>query len=226
MGRMRWGTAKPTLRRPTRRSLGLADNEQVVTMWAGPPELTLEDRAGTLQACRHLLATDGYRVAHVSPGIIELRMRRRAPKVLTGDDALAALERDEAVADADEHWWLHDVVWSDPATSRHVCAGVDPDGNDLTWIGWGDQQVGDTIERLQEMLRSRRPQAPGGEGGISAGDLVEYLGEPVFDLIIRTGDIGTVTRTKAGWVYARWPRATEEHGVPLDSVRPVRGGRT
>jgi hypothetical protein len=152
-GRMRWGTAKPTLRRPTRRSLGLADDEQVVTMWAGPPELTLEDRAGTLRACRQLLATDGYRIAHVSPGIIEIRIRRRPPKVLTGDDALAALERDEAVADADEHWWLHDVVWGDPATSRHVCAGVDPDGNDLTWIGWGDKQVGDTIERLQEMLR-------------------------------------------------------------------------
>ena len=53
-----------------------------------------------------------------------------------------------------------------------------------------------------------------------AGNRVEYVGRPVFDLIIRTGDVGTVTRVQDGWVHALWPRSGE-HSVPVEKVRPV-----
>ena len=45
-----------------------------------------------------------------------------------------------------------------------------------------------------------------------AGDAVEYIAEPVFDLIIRTGDVGVVTRVDDDWVFAHWPRSGE-HSV-------------
>lgn len=51
-----------------------------------------------------------------------------------------------------------------------------------------------------------------------AGDAVEYIAEPVFDLIIRTGDVGVVTRVDDDWVFAHWPRSGE-HSVPLRHVR-------
>lgn len=54
-----------------------------------------------------------------------------------------------------------------------------------------------------------------------AGDRVEYIGAPVFDLIIQTGDVGEVTRVDDGWVSAIWPRSGE-HSVPREQVRPAR----
>lgn len=54
-----------------------------------------------------------------------------------------------------------------------------------------------------------------------AGDRVEYIAAPVFDLIIQPGDVGEVTRVDDGWVYAIWPRSGE-HSVPLEHVRPAR----
>ena len=51
------------------------------------------------------------------------------------------------------------------------------------------------------------------------GQRVEYIAEPVFDLIIQTGDVGVVTREVDGWVYAVWPRSGE-HSVPVAHVRP------
>ena len=50
------------------------------------------------------------------------------------------------------------------------------------------------------------------------GDRVEYVAAPVFDLIIRTGDVGVVTKVENGWVQATWPRSGE-HSVPVDHVR-------
>ena len=55
------------------------------------------------------------------------------------------------------------------------------------------------------------------------GDRVEYIAAPVFDLIIQTGEIGTVTREVDGWVYAVWPRSGE-HSVPVENVRPASEG--
>jgi hypothetical protein len=53
------------------------------------------------------------------------------------------------------------------------------------------------------------------------GDTVEYIADPVFDHIITTGEIGTVTREVDGWVFAVWPRSGE-HSVPRENVRPAR----
>jgi hypothetical protein len=50
------------------------------------------------------------------------------------------------------------------------------------------------------------------------GDRVEYIGQPVFDGIIETGEIGWVTKVEAGWVYAAWPRSGV-HSVPVGNVR-------
>ena len=49
------------------------------------------------------------------------------------------------------------------------------------------------------------------------GDRVEYTGEPVFDGLIATGEVGWVTRVEAGWVFALWPRSGF-HSVPVGSV--------
>jgi len=52
------------------------------------------------------------------------------------------------------------------------------------------------------------------------GDRVEYVAQPVFDLIIRTGDLGLVTRVEDDWVFAEWP-TSGEHSVPLANTRAV-----
>ena len=53
---------------------------------------------------------------------------------------------------------------------------------------------------------------------ILPGDRVEYIAEPVFDLIIETGEIGWVTRVEGDWIFAAWPRSGV-HSVPLANVR-------
>jgi hypothetical protein len=50
------------------------------------------------------------------------------------------------------------------------------------------------------------------------GDRVQYVGAPVFDGIIDTGEIGWVTNVVDGWVHAVWPRSGV-HSVPVDAVR-------
>jgi hypothetical protein len=54
--------------------------------------------------------------------------------------------------------------------------------------------------------------------GYRPGDRVEYVGQPVFDGIIDTGEIGSVIKIEKGWVFARWPRSGV-HSVPLYKVR-------
>ena len=53
---------------------------------------------------------------------------------------------------------------------------------------------------------------------ILPGDRVEYTAEPVFDLIIETGEIGWVTRVEGDWIFAAWPRSGV-HSVPVANVR-------
>jgi hypothetical protein len=53
----------------------------------------------------------------------------------------------------------------------------------------------------------------------SPGDLIEYDGEPVFDLLIVRGDRGTVVSVADGWVRADWKTGTLS--VPTKSVRVV-----
>jgi hypothetical protein len=68
--------------------------------------------------------------------------------------------------------------------------------------------------RMPGMMRVSEPT-------YQPGDKVEYIAEPVFDLIITTGEIGTVTREVDGWVFAVWPRSGE-HSVPLGNVHLAR----
>lgn len=49
------------------------------------------------------------------------------------------------------------------------------------------------------------------------GDRVRYVAQPVFDLIIDTGEVGTVERVEGDWVFAWWPRSGL-HGVPVANV--------
>jgi hypothetical protein len=58
------------------------------------------------------------------------------------------------------------------------------------------------------------------EPSCAPGDRVRYIGAPVFDLIIDTGEIGVVERVDAGWIYALWPRSGV-HSVPLTNVEPL-----
>lgn len=83
-----------------------------------------------------------------------LHPRRSNPVELTGTRARDTLVRDEALAENREHWWLHEVVWTSASPLRNVAAGVDPDGNDLGWIGWGEPSVVGTIRRLETFLLS------------------------------------------------------------------------
>ncbi len=55
-----------------------------------------------------------------------------------------------------------------------------------------------------------------------AGDRVEYIAAPVFDLIIQTGDVGVVTKVEDGWVFADWLKAGI-HSVPAPHVRGFDG---
>ena len=50
------------------------------------------------------------------------------------------------------------------------------------------------------------------------GDRIEYIGAPVFDGIIWTGDVGVVVEVKGGWALASWRDGM--HSVPIENVRP------
>ena len=54
------------------------------------------------------------------------------------------------------------------------------------------------------------------------GDRVRYVAASVFDLIIKTGETGTVERVEGDWVFAWWPRSGL-HSVPLTNVEPADG---
>ena len=60
----------------------------------------------------------------------------------------------------------------------------------------------------------------GTESDYRLGDRVEYIAQPVFDGIIDTGEVGSVIKVEAGWVFARWPRSGV-HSVPVENVRPA-----
>jgi hypothetical protein len=52
------------------------------------------------------------------------------------------------------------------------------------------------------------------------GDRVRYVAEPVFELIITTGEVGIVTKVEGDWIFAKWPRSGE-HSVTLKHVCPA-----
>lgn len=52
------------------------------------------------------------------------------------------------------------------------------------------------------------------------GDDVKYTAPPIFDMLIRTGDVGRVTKAADGLVWATWP--TGVRAVPVTHVRRIR----
>ncbi|SDE07656.1 hypothetical protein [Auraticoccus monumenti] len=67
------------------------------------------------------------------------------------------------------------------------------------------------------------PQGPPGPEH-QHGDRVEYVAAPVFDGLVRTGDVGVVTSEQDGWVHAEWPRGGV-HSVPSGHVRKLERSR-
>src|SRR2546429_732309 len=49
------------------------------------------------------------------------------------------------------------------------------------------------------------------------GERVVYVGQPVFDGIIRPGDTGAVVKVEPGWVFALWSSGV--HSVPPATLR-------
>ncbi len=65
---------------------------------------------------------------------------------------------------------------------------------------------------------STLPDRQMSESKYRKGDRIEYIGAPVFDGIIWTGDVGVVVEVTGGWVIASWRDGI--HSVPLQNVRP------
>lgn len=62
-------------------------------------------------------------------------------------------------------------------------------------------------------------RSPGELEDLRPGDRIEYLCDPVFDLLIICGDRGRVVRMADDWVFAAWERTASELSVPIASVR-------
>lgn len=97
---------------------------------AGPPELALNNRAQFLATLRRTMADNGFEVSHLRRGV-----RHRI--VLDGAQALEVIQSQEERADAQRHWWVHDIVWRSRDGGAVVCV-TDWDGNDLLFFGWGE----------------------------------------------------------------------------------------
>jgi hypothetical protein len=151
---MREAPAKEVLRRKWRHALALADDDLVAEIWAGPPTLSLDNRAELLRGIRATLSSEGFEIVSVFRFGLFQRARRDQ---LSGLEGVRALEVDEQGADTKQHWWLHEVVWGRPDTSIQVYARSDPDGNDLWLVGWGDQSVHRTMHELEALLLEHAP---------------------------------------------------------------------
>lgn len=121
----------------------------VETIWTGPPWLDLDRRKLLLESLRHHLERCGLRLEAVRGG-----WRYRV--IAQEEQALALLEADEAAADADGQWWGHDVVWRSDDDITTVLYGHDPDGNDITFQGWGPGAPG-CLAGLKAVLEAHHP---------------------------------------------------------------------
>jgi hypothetical protein len=158
MGMLERGPAKQLLGRRLRRSLNLADEDEICSLWAGPPEVSFDNRSDLLARLRVMLSAEGGEIVNASPGFVEIRFFRKEPvHQLFGREAAQQLEIDEQTADQDMHWWLHDVTWALGSGEGRIFSGVDPDGNDLFFLGWGDPSALGTMARIEELLLAPRP---------------------------------------------------------------------
>jgi len=85
-----------------------------------------------MRACREILARHGFTSVTV--------YRRRLWKqiVLNGTQAERHLDEDEQTSDQKGYWWTGRVCWSRPEQSARVIVDEDYDGNDLSFVGWGE----------------------------------------------------------------------------------------
>lgn len=125
--------ADRALSRRLRAQLGVAADEPVVTVGSDAPFLSLVDRAGLLRSCRATLDARGVHLRQARPP----GRRRASAVVLDGTGALEAVTSDEAHADEGDHWWTHDLVWSDEGGATQVVAFADLEGDDLWFVAWG-----------------------------------------------------------------------------------------
>ncbi len=102
----------------------------VDAVWAGPPEISLDNRAGLLAVLRRSVNEAGFELRTVRRGC-----RRRV--IAEGRLALDLLRRQEGRADAKGHWWLDDVTWATSTDGSKLVYWADPDGYDLLFLGWG-----------------------------------------------------------------------------------------
>jgi hypothetical protein len=119
---------------------------EVLTFWAGPPELSLSDRGAVLRCIRELLGGLGFDLVGAFGGTWRYRRAERSPVVVAAEE--------EAQADRGEHWWLSDLVWKHTETT--FVARHDPDGNDLAFAAWGPdgQRV---LEEVEKVLPTTKP---------------------------------------------------------------------
>lgn len=118
--------------RRLRRKLGAPRSIRVV--WDGPPTLSLASRSTLLKALREDIDTCGLSIAEVRGG---WSYRVRAVE----GDARSVLQADERTADERGHWWRQDAVWRSTDGSSVLVYRADPDGSDLTFMGWGRQSA-------------------------------------------------------------------------------------
>jgi hypothetical protein len=143
---MEMAPASRVLGRRLRRRLSAPDD--VLVVFAGPPTLSLDRRTDLLRACRMVLTGAGYAV--------EVLGGWRNGVQATGEEAEAILDRDERMAEAGKHWWLHNFHWSADGRGAHVVSRWDPDGMDLLFCGWGNE-VESVLTGLERILEAHHP---------------------------------------------------------------------
>lgn len=134
-------------RRHLRRQLGAPP--LVDRLIAGPPELNLADRRSLLEQLRNEIARCGLEPSEIRGG---WGYRVRAGRADVG----RLLAAEEESADHKQHWWLRDVVWRSPDGESTLVYSSDPDGHDLSFVGWG-ADVQPVLEAVGRLLAAHQP---------------------------------------------------------------------
>jgi len=145
--------ARDQLSRRQRTWCELDKTDRIWVVGGGPPELSLDHRRPLLEQCRKRLSECGFVIAAGWKGILRWREKANLLDARLAEDAALADEREADLEDG--HWWLHDLMWSDGKSSV-VVAIMDPDGNDLNFVGWGAAAPG-ALNALAALLVEHTP---------------------------------------------------------------------